>query len=207
MIDPMRPDPEGFAADPIGYSSLAWTKWAMVKSMKGWPGDPFQPPTSEDLKDPFLWLCQARALQQAAIVVFKDEPTFAPMPTEALGVCDSQYRAVGLMLVGYSLEICLKAMIILRDGIEAYTAAERALKHHRLVELAAFLPDLTTQDKGILEALTHFIYWAGRYPDPGSGRMADSEARFKLSEAHRISARDLFALAGRIMQKARDYVP
>ena len=99
-----------------------------------------------------------------------------------------------------SLEICLKAMIILRKGIDAYIEEERAFQHHRLVELASFLPDLSGKDKAILRALTHFTYWAGRYPDPGSGRVREAEEIFSLSETHQITGRDLFGLATRVMQ-------
>jgi hypothetical protein len=107
------------------------------------------------------------------------------------------------MLVGYSLEICLKAMLILTKGVEAYTSSEKRYLHHRLEELAEFIPDLDAKDKAILRVLTQFTTWAGRYPDPGSGREDNAEAIFALSERHQVAARDLFALAARVMNHSQ----
>ncbi len=104
------------------------------------------------------------------------------------------------MLVGYSLEISLKAMIILKNGIDAYIKEEKTYKHHALVELATFIPGLSDKDRAILQALTLFTRWAGRYPDPGSGRVAEAEEVFTLSESHQIAARDVFELATRVMR-------
>ena len=125
------------------------------------------------------------------------------MPQLVRSVCDSQYCAVGIMLVGYSLEICLKAMMIMKDGIESYIELERRLRHHRLHELAKFVPDLSEKDKAILTVLTHFVYWAGRYPDPGFGKENDVEEIFTLSETFQISAKDLFILSSKIMSEAK----
>lgn len=115
-------------------------------------------------------------------------------------VCDSQYCAAGLMLVGYSLEICLKAMLILTKGIETFTNEEKQFQHHKLERLAEHMPNLTSKDKAILRVLTHFTEWAGRYPDPGSGREAKVEEVFTLAEQHQIARRDLFGLATRVMR-------
>jgi hypothetical protein len=108
------------------------------------------------------------------------------------------------MLVGYSLEISLKAMIILKSGIDAYIKEEKTYKHHALAELAAFIPGLSDKDKAILQALTHFTRWAGRYPDPGSGRVNEAEEVFALSERHQIAARDVFELATRVMRHTNE---
>lgn len=195
----LKPNPDGFDSDPFGYSSLAWHKWGMAQTVAGFPVDITQPPSSKDLKSPVLWLSQAHALSQAAVNVLLKEPDLNAMPESIQSVCHSQYFAVGLMLVGYSLESCLKAMLIMQKGIDGYTSDEKKHKHHRLEELAKFIPDLTAKDKAILKALTHFVYWAGRYPDPGSGRDSDVEDIFTISEEHRISANDLFKLTSRIM--------
>jgi hypothetical protein len=104
------------------------------------------------------------------------------------------------MLVGYSLEICLKAMLIMKKGIGVYTSEEKKHRHHRLEELAEFVPGLNAKDKVILQTLTHFVTWAGRYPDPGSGREDNAEEIFALSEKHQVAASDLFNLAARVMR-------
>ena len=199
MFDPTKPDRARFGSDPFGYSSLAWMRWAMILAQQGFPIDPTKPPTPQDLKDPILWLCQANALQEAAVVLVKNEPSFDKMPSSVRGMCDTQYCAVALMLIGYSLEICLKAMIIMRRGIEAYTASEKDYRHHELAELADFIPGLDETDQATLKVLTHFVYWAGRYPDPGTRHHSKVEEVFSLSEKHEISAKQLFELASRVM--------
>ncbi len=199
----LLPNRQAFATDPFGYSALAWQKWAIAQNVAGFPIDPEKPPTSHDLKSPVLWLSQAHALSEAATVVLLGNPNLESMPVFTQGVCDSQYCAVGLMLVGYSLEICLKAMLIIQKGVESYTAEENKHKHHKLVKLSELIPELNEKDKAILLLLTHYLVWAGRYPDPGSGREADTESIFVLSKKHQITASDLFRLAAQVMSHVR----
>jgi hypothetical protein len=200
----LQPNRDDFAKDPFGYSAIAWHKWGMAQTIAGYPSDISKPPTSEDLKSPVLWMTQAHAMAEAARIVLQNKPELGPMPIFVKGVCDCQYCAVGLMLVGYSLEICLKAMLIMKKGTRAYTEDERTYRTHHLEKLADFVPDLSSKDKAILKALTHFVIWAGRYPDPGSGREHNAEEIFTLSEKHQISARDLFDLAARVMKYSQN---
>jgi len=196
------PGREDFAIDPLGYSSLAHIKWAVACERAGYSIDPAAPATSEHLKNPILWLSQANAMSEAAYAVLMTEQRFESMPLFIRASSESQYCAIALMLVGYSLEICLKGMIIMREGIEGYALVEKKTRHHRLHDLAAFVPDLSKKDNAILIGLTHFITWAGRYPDPGSGREADTEKVFDLAEQHKITAGDVFSLSARIMRHA-----
>ena len=108
------------------------------------------------------------------------------------------------MLVGYSLEICLKAMLIIRNGVENYS--EKTNMHHRLVDLADFIDGLSEKDTAILKALTYFTYWAGRYPDPGSKRINEAKDVFDISENYQITAKDLFGLAGRVMAHSQKVI-
>lgn len=202
----LAPNKAAFEADPFGYAGLAWTRWAIAQNVAGLNVDPERPPTSEDLKSPILWLTHAHALSEAAVNVIRAEPNLDHLPVFVKGVCHSQYLAVGLMLVGYSLEICLKGMMILTKGVGSYVAEERAHKHHDLVRLADFVPQLNEKDKATLQLLTYYLVWAGRYPDPGSGREAQAQAIFALSEQHQISGKDLFALAARVMRHAQTIV-
>ena len=158
-----------------------------------------KPPTSKELKSPLLWLAQAHAMAEAAKIVLLNEPELSHLPDSVKGVCDCQYCAVGLMLTGYSLEIALKAMLILKKGIDVYVSEEKKFKHHRLEELADIVPGLSKKDKAILRTLTHFVMWAGRYPDPGSGREENTEEIFSVSEKYQISANDVFKLSAQIM--------
>ncbi|GAB0082898.1 hypothetical protein TOC8172_26080 [Pseudomonas syringae] len=80
---------------------------------------------SERLKNPILWMAQAQAMTQAAHAVLEKEQNFELLPVQIRGVCESQYCAAALMLVGYSLEICLKSMVIIREGIEGFTKLEK----------------------------------------------------------------------------------
>lgn len=200
------PNLDGFGQDPFGYSALAWHKWGMAQSIAGYSVDISKPPTAIDLKSPVLWMTQAHALSEAAISVLKREPNLEHLTIYTKGVCHCQYHAVALMLVGLSLEISLKAMLIIREGIEEFTSREKERRHHRLHELSSFMPNLTEKDKAILECLTHFISWAGKYPDPGAGREKDSVSVFDISEKHQISAKELFGLAARVMGHAREVI-
>jgi hypothetical protein len=200
------PDPKGFEADPIGYSALAWHKWGVAQTIAGFPMDLSSPPTAADLKSPILWVTQAHALSEAAVNVLRSEPNLDHLPVFVKGVCHCQYHAVVLMLVGLSLETVLKAMLIVREGIEEFTEKERKRRHHRLHELSDFVPDLSNKDRAILKCLTHFVYWAGKYPDPGSGRETDAVSVFDLSEQYEISAKQLFELVSRIMKYARTVI-
>jgi hypothetical protein len=193
------PDRDNFGRDPFGYSALAWHRWCAASTLAGYPVNKSRTPTSDDLKNPVLWLTQAHAMTEAAVILIRNEPNLSHLPYYLKGQCDSQYCAVALMLVGYSLEICLKGMLIIKKGIEVYKAEERKHQHHRLQKLAEFIPDLSEKDIAILQVLSHFVSWAGRYPDPGSGREDNAEEIFNLSEKHAIAAKDLFRLAARVM--------
>lgn len=202
----LSPDRNGFAADPFGYSALAWHRWGAAQLLAGFAPDPKDFPTSSDLKTPVLWLAHAHALSEAAVAVLRKEPSWESMPPSIRAACDSQYCAAGLMLVGYSLEVCLKGLLLLSLGAETYTKQERSFQHHKLERLAEQVPDLTPKDVATLRALTHFVEWAGRYPDPGSGRDPKVEEVFRLAEEHQITARDLFALATRVMKHTQAVV-
>ena len=202
----LGPNPKAFEADPIGYSSNAWRKWGLAQEIAGFPTDIEKPPTSLDLKSPILWLTQAHALSEAAVQVLNGEPNLDHLPIYTKGACHCQYHAVALMLVGLSLEICLKAMPIIQEGMEGFAAKETTRRHHRLHKLSSFVPNLSEKDRAILECLTHFIYWAGKYPDPGSGRVDDAESVIDLSEKFEITAKQLFDLSTRIMNYAEEVV-
>ena len=171
----LKPNRSGFGEDPFGYSALARHKWGAASTIAGHPMDISKPATSEEFKNPILWMSQAHALSEAAVAVIKKEQDFEVLPLSVRSACDSQYCAVGLMLVGYSLEICLKSMIIIKEGIEGYKKIEKKTRHHRLHDLAKFLPDLSKKEIAILRGLTYFVYWAGRYPDPGSGKEGEAK--------------------------------
>jgi len=192
-------DRKGFETDPFGYSASARLKWGLAQTMAGFDVDISKPATTEELKSPILWLSQAHALAQSAIILTKNNPDLTVLPGSMKAACDSQYCGVVLMLVGYSLEISLKAIIIMRCGIDEFIQREKKLRHHRLEDLANFMPNLSKKDRAILRGLTHFVYWAGRYPDPGLENVEKLEEIHNLAEGHQITAKELFDLAGRVM--------
>lgn len=200
MNSSLQPNVDGFAADPLGYSALAWHKWGLLATANGFPVDITKPPTVADLKNPVLWLSHAHALSEAAVHLVRNPPAFDSFPAELRTICHSQYHAVALMLVGYSLEVCLKAMILLRVGVDEFIRQERSHFHHRLEELSNFVPNLDEKDLAILKGLSHFVLWAGRYPDPGTKRVSNAVDVFEISEKYRISAKDLFEISARIMR-------
>jgi hypothetical protein len=206
MHSSLQPNPDGFAVDPLGYSALAWHKWGMLATKNGFPIDISKPPTVADLKNPILWLSHSHALSEAAIQLIKKPPAFENFPEELRTICHSQYHAVALMLVGYSLEVCLKAMVLLRLGVDEFTKQEKNHFHHRLEELSSFVPNLSEKDLAILKALSHFVVWAGRYPDPGTNRVGNAVDVFDISEKYKVSAKDLFDVSARIMQHVQTVV-
>ncbi len=50
----LLPNRNGFKADPIGYSALAWHKWGLAQTIAGFPVDISKPPSSQDLKPPII---------------------------------------------------------------------------------------------------------------------------------------------------------
>lgn len=206
MTDLRFPDPDGFAKDPFGYSALAWHKWGLIRTVNGFPVNISKPPTAEDLKDPVLWLTHAGALAQAATALVQSPPVFSQFPSTLQTISHSQYYAVSLMLVGYSLEVSLKAMQLRRLGISEFLAQEKSFLHHELNELSHFVPDLSEKDRAILTCLTHFVKWAGRYPDPGTRRVVAAVDLFSVCEEHKITARDVFELSSRVMKHANHVV-
>ncbi|MEL6092697.1 HEPN domain-containing protein [Plesiomonas shigelloides] len=202
----MYSDTDGFSKDPFGYSALAWHKWGTLATANGFPIDVTKPPTVADLKNPVLWISHAHALSTAAICLVRSSQTFESIPLDIRTICQSQYHAVALMLVGYSLEVCLKAMILIQLGVDEFTKQEKNHFHHRLDELANFIPNLSEKELAILKGLTHFVSWAGRYPDPGSQRVNNAEAIFEISEKHEICAKDLFELSAKVMNHVQTVV-
>ncbi|EPZ7321335.1 hypothetical protein FLM06_16755 [Vibrio cholerae] len=196
-------DRSGFSRDPFGYGAGGVFEWQMIEAMySGEEFDPYRVPENKHLKSPILWLTQAEALSQSALTLFKNEPEFETMPVFVRSICDRQYCGVGLMLVGYSLEIVLKAMLIMKHGVDAYTEIENKHRHHRLHELANIVPNLDKRERAVLRGLTHFVRWAGRYPDPGTGKGDETLDIFELSEKYQISAKMLFAVSAKVMAYA-----
>jgi hypothetical protein len=189
-----------FASDPIGYSSIAWEHWAIAQEEVGIAVDSFEGPSALDLNSSVLWLCHARAMESAAQIILRAQPDTRFVPKEVHKIFLSQHSAIGLMLLGYSLEICLKAQILIQVSSENYIDNQH--NHHDLCKLAASANlKLSEKENAILKAVSHFIRWAGRYPNPGAKRFQDRKELLNLSEKYKITARDLFTLSGEMMKR------
>lgn len=205
MLEKLQPSREEFGSDPFGYGGNAWVQWVMAAHLNSvdCPLDPEKPPTSKDLKEPLLWLSQSKALTLAAFAVIDSKQEYEDVPKPLRGMIDSQFRSVGLMLIGYSLEVALKGMIIIREGVDTYLEREKKKQTftHNLVKLAKFIPDLTEKDKAILGQFTRFLMWAGRYPDPGFNRIKAADDIHEISEKHQITMGDVVELADKVLKQ------
>lgn len=195
FIDPRVPDRERFIADPFGYAGLGVDRWRFIKAMNGGHDSPEDPVSISDLNDPMLWLSQSQAITAAAVALMKVQPNFDHLPEEFHGILDGQVCATILMLVGYSLEVCCKAVILLEEGPES---ADQ-FTHHKIQELVKYVGPLDEKQEIILGLLTEHCYWAGRYPSPKKNTES-FERIHKLSTQYEITAGDLFATAGHVQK-------
>jgi hypothetical protein len=75
-----------------------------------------------------------------------------------------------LMLAAYSVELMLKALIIKRDPKSSH------IEHHGLVSLAIAAGMQGRLDEGVLEKLTEYSTWRGRYPTSKEPKKKETEA-------------------------------
>lgn len=202
----LLPDKDGFKNDPFGYGAIAWYNLGVLNSYLGIDDRTTRDPSGNDLKTATLWATHAFALLEAGKAVLATEPDLSNLHIFTSGICHSQYHAVALMLIGLSVESQLKFVSIVVEGVEEYKSKEKSRRHHRLHELSEYIPDLSDKDKNILKLLTHFIYWAGKYPDPGQGRESEVAEIHDLSEKYEITAGNLFDLTGRISDSVEEIV-
>ncbi len=198
------PNKKHFEEDPFGYSLLALKKWRAIQILNGDSSVDYEKsPEKEELKSPILWMSQSLALIKAAETLLLNDPNFNLVKNDFMkGIPHCQYYATVLMLVGYSLEVTLKNILIMNDGVEKYISNERKHRTHDLEKLADFVPNLGEKDKSILNALSRFTIWAGRYPDPGFGKGALYNEIPNVTEKYQICAKDIFQLATRITKYA-----
>lgn len=143
---------------------------------------------------------------RVAKILIRTVPDFTTMPDSMYAICYRQYLASALMLLGYSVELLFKGLSIQQFGIEAYTKKEKKYFSHRLVWLVGQHIQISSKEHAILECLTHFIYWAGRYPDHGSGEESKLENIFTLSEKNEISMKELTATLDKLVKFAANKI-
>ncbi|GAC09523.1 hypothetical protein [Paraglaciecola chathamensis] len=191
-----------FESDPFGYCSTVWHEWVNVQMRAGHHVNLEKSPTSEELKNPIFWICQANSLSESAKILIRTTPDFSSMPKSMYSICYRQYMASALMMLGYSLELMFKGLSIQQFGVETYTKNERKYFSHKLPWLVRQHIQITAKEEAILKCLTHFLYWAGRYPDHGTGKESELEDIFKLSESNQISMKELSATLDRLVKFA-----
>lgn len=115
---------------------------------------------------PIAWEANALALNRAyenlKLVVLSDVKAML----DDIDVEKISITATVLMLGGFVIENLLKGLIAKSKSIPIENGKPR-FKHHKLVDLArdAEIP-LSTNEKVLLQRLTEFVLWAGRYPAP-----------------------------------------
>ncbi|RVU78439.1 hypothetical protein [Pantoea dispersa] len=207
LIDTLiAPNRNEFENDPISYSAMAYEQWKTLAYLAGYDVDFEGRASSDELKNPVLWLSHARALSDAATIIIKTNNSYEHLQPLIRKMADRQFCSVGLMLVGLSIEVYIKGFYIYSKGIEGYKSSEKEFQHHNLSKLAKIFFTLEEKDYAILRALTIFIYWAGRYPDPGAKKLLELEELFTLSEKFEITIKDIFLTLGKISEQIVSYI-
>jgi len=149
------------------------------------------------------WLLDAARLKQAANVILAAIKVSEPHPYSAdllrgkgepLTDKNDWLTPVYMFLAGASLESLVKAILIGRDmGYVKATQVKSTLATHNLrhlLNLARF--DLTTDQEDLVDRLSEWIMWAGRYPVPKNANPADQFAdKLNLHDSADPAAIDL----------------
>jgi hypothetical protein len=107
------------------------------------------------------------------------------------------------LLTGMAVEDILKGLIVARDGIELDDRGRLRLPWpapgHNLILLAANASvELTEEERQLVERLSEFVLWAGRYPIPR--RLEEFRPRF-LSAGDVTPARHLVGRLRGLLEK------
>ena len=111
---------------------MAFKKWKAIQILNGDKSIAYENPhQEEELKSPVLWMSHSLALAKAAETLLLNDPDFDLMEDNSMnGLAHYQYYATALMLVGYNLEVTLKNMIIINNGIDDYISNESKYMTH-----------------------------------------------------------------------------
>ena len=126
--------------------------------------------------DPGWWLLDATGLYAAAEALAAASVE-APDYSDVSGLdCyhDTRIKAASLMLLGMSVEVILKGIIYFAKKYNPELLArwdvsdnnQELLFKHDLLKLSDSLAPLDQRTLTMLEVLTQFITWSGRYPSP-----------------------------------------
>jgi len=140
---------------------------------------------------PLLWFSSANALGTAADTAYgrythcrrtwessfpSQSPDGLPIasgraltPDEVNSLGDAGQGGVALMLLGFAIENICKAILVGRNSslVDGDAGLNESLQTHDLKELATKCGQpLDTDEAQVLELLSEFSIWAGRYPIP-----------------------------------------
>lgn len=137
-----------------------------------------------EIREPRVWVDKAQLLKSSADFLFDEalvyqnkvyasEKTYFDASHEE--VLKSHYLTVSMMLYGYSLECELKAILAYKhkedsneEVIKRYFKHDLEWLHTKVTEEVSpkYFVDVTVEDTYLLDRLTTFSTWAGRYPVP-----------------------------------------
>ncbi len=131
-----------------------------------------------NLREPKLWIYHAEALRRTAEVVweafraakFKNlDELEAEALAEANRWIDIRLDRPFLMLAGLAIEALSKALYLKKHSTTNWTTdtlKEKIASHNSLHLLDQCGVPLDDSDRDLIERLTDFVEWAGRYPAP-----------------------------------------
>jgi hypothetical protein len=115
---------------------------------------------------------------------------------------DSSLWSVSMLLLAYAIESLVKVYLV-KSGVSLVNqngALQGKFKTHKLRKLAEYAKlDLPAADLKILDCLTHFLEWRGRYPIPTKREYYDEFNKMRLGSIEEVCT-SAFALCDRIFQ-------
>ena len=136
-----------------------------------------------EIRNPRVWVDKSQLLKSSADSLFEEalvyqnkvyasEKAYLNAPREE--VLKSHYTTISMMLYGYSLECVLKAILLYKHRENSNEELRRYFKHDlewlhtKVAEEVSpkYFSDVTDEDTYLLDRLTTFSIWSGRYPIP-----------------------------------------
>jgi hypothetical protein len=126
------------------------------------------------LNKPHRWESKARKLKHCADLLFKAFLTARKLPDEEQSVTEDSYiDDVATLLYGMAMENILKAALLKEsiakigpDGKIAWSV--ECAREHDLLGISRSLKflKLNAAQENLMERLSAFVFWAGKYPTP-----------------------------------------
>jgi hypothetical protein len=130
--------------------------------------------TFQAMNNPYQWLSGADKLKRGADVIFEAYlSAHESSPEEQAESEDTRLDGVATLLYGLAMENVLKA-VLLNEGVAqvdndgTVTWNVEGAKEHDLLSIcrSAKLLALTREQEKLMERMSAFVHWAGKYPTP-----------------------------------------